>query len=217
MRRYEKFIISSVFVISISFMGFAYVKDENASPLSEGQQAHFCLVFPENGYAPSEQETPVPYKALFDTASKEAEIPVEVLQAIAYAESRFNPDLISKARKDKSRDMGMFQFNSKYLSWFAEKHNGGRHFDPMLPAEAARIAARHIRWLYDKFEYWPAVILAYNAGFKAVSENRIPETSWKYLQAVYGNTGSLAAAFESWRFLSKQQTGAAAVCTSEAR
>jgi hypothetical protein len=55
----------------------------------------------------------------------------------------------------------------------------------MVPEEAAIIAAKHIRCLYDRYHHWPAVCLAYNAGMAAVDKEEIPECSYRYLIKIY--------------------------------
>ena len=55
----------------------------------------------------------------------------------------------------------------------------------MNPVEAVRIAARHIRWLYDRYGLWPDVVMAYNAGFARMDTGSIPESTWEYFLKVY--------------------------------
>jgi hypothetical protein len=58
----------------------------------------------------------------------------------------------------------------------------------MEPAEAASVAAMHLRFMYDYYGgHWPAVCLAYNAGMTAVDNDEIPECSYRYLIKIYEN------------------------------
>jgi hypothetical protein len=85
----------------------------------------------------------------------------------------------------------MFQFNSAYLGWYAGRYNSGAPFDPMAPEEAALVAAKHIRYLYGRYNHWPTVCLAYNAGMAAVDNDRIPVCSFRYLVKIYDSEAQL--------------------------
>jgi soluble lytic murein transglycosylase-like protein len=128
---------------------------------------------------------PTEFRDLFATASESYGIPTGVLESIALIESGFRPDVLSPPREDGTRDRGMFQFNDRYFQWYADRYNGGAVFDPMIPAEAITVAARHIQWLYNRYGHWPDVVIAYNAGFHAVDTGNIPNRSWDYLIKIY--------------------------------
>jgi soluble lytic murein transglycosylase-like protein len=134
---------------------------------------------------PPRRDCPIEYQQILNTEASKAGIPIEVLESIIWAESRFLPTVRSPARKDGHRDLGLAQFNSRYLKWYSNKYNGGVLFDPMVPEEAVRIAALHIRYLYERYGHWPDVVLAYNAGITAVDKGRVPESAVRYLLKVY--------------------------------
>jgi soluble lytic murein transglycosylase-like protein len=142
---------------------------------------------PERSLIPPRREVPEEYRAVFDAAAKSAGIPLGVLESIAFVESGFYPMAMSPLRENARRDLGMFQFNSTYLAWYAGRYNSGIPFDPMEPAEAAIIAAKHIRFLYERYNHWPTVCLAYNAGMAAVDNGGIPDCSYRYLLKIYDN------------------------------
>jgi soluble lytic murein transglycosylase-like protein len=151
-----------------------------------------CLSYkaeePEASLIPPRRNVPVEYRSLFDAAALSAGIPPGVLESIAFVESGFNPAAMSPPRESGQRDLGMFQFNSTYLTWYAENYNSGIPFDPMEPAEAVCVAARHLRFMYDYYGgRWPTVCLAYNAGMAAVDTNKIPDCSFRYLLKIYAN------------------------------
>jgi hypothetical protein len=137
---------------------------------------------PERAQVPPRREVPPEFRALFAAAAGSAGIPLGVLESIAFAESGFNPAALSPVRPDGFRDHGMFQFNGKYLGWYKAAYGD---FDPMNPDEAAHIAARHLRFLYDYYGHWPTVCLAYNAGMRAVDNDKIPDSSYRYLIKIY--------------------------------
>jgi soluble lytic murein transglycosylase-like protein len=140
---------------------------------------------PERTLVPPRREVPKEYRAIFDATASSAGIPLEILESIAMIESGFRPDALSPPRSDGIRDRGMFQFNDRYLQWYANTYNGGIPFDPMEPAEAVPIAAKHIRYLYERYNHWPTVFLAYNAGMTAVDNDEIPDCSYRYLIKIY--------------------------------
>jgi soluble lytic murein transglycosylase-like protein len=140
---------------------------------------------PEKALVPPRREVPEEYQAILDAASNSTGIPPGVLESIAFVESGFYSGAMSPLRGNGHRDLGMFQFNSQYLPWYADAYNGGVIFDPMSPRDAASVAAKHIRYLYNRYGHWPTVCLAYNAGMAAVDNDRIPECSYRYLIKIY--------------------------------
>jgi soluble lytic murein transglycosylase-like protein len=140
---------------------------------------------PETVSIPPRRNVPEAYRRLFNTTAEIYGIPPGVLESIAFVESGFDPAGLSPPRNDGRRDLGMFQFNNAYLVWYADRYNSGYPFDPMVPEEAAPIAAEHIRYLYERYNHWPTVCLAYNAGMTAVDNDVIPDGSFRYLVKVY--------------------------------
>ena len=134
---------------------------------------------------PPRRAVPERYREFFETASRKTGIPQEILENIAWAESEFKPWAISPPREDGSRDLGMFQINSNYQSWYEERYNAGNSFNPMVPEEAVIIVSRHIKWLYQHYGHWPDVVMAYNSGFTRIDAGIIPEKTWKYLVKIY--------------------------------
>jgi hypothetical protein len=140
---------------------------------------------PEKALVPPRREVPEEYRSLFEAAAFSSDIPPGILESIAFVESGFNPMAMSPLRENGHRDLGMFQFNSAYLMWYANQYNFGIPFNPMVPGEAAPIAAKHIRYLYERHKRWPTVCLAYNAGMTAVDKDEIPDCSYRYLLKIY--------------------------------
>jgi soluble lytic murein transglycosylase-like protein len=134
---------------------------------------------------PPHREVPAEYRDLFQESAASAGIPPEVLESIVFVESEFIAGALSPVREGGYRDLGICQFNSRYLGWYAEQYNGGVSFDPMSPEEAVPIAAQHIRFLWERYSHWPTVCLAYNAGMGAVDKDEIPDRSYRYLVKVY--------------------------------
>jgi hypothetical protein len=183
----KKITIVLVMLYCILYMGSSLPYEPQIRPPVET----YPLIYnrqeePEKALVPPRREVPEEYRAIFDTAAISAGIPMAVLESIAFVESGFYPAAMSPLRENGRRDLGMFQFNSRYLAWYADTYNGGTPFDPMEPAEAAFVAARHLRFMYDYYgRHWPAVCLAYNAGMTAVDNDEIPDCSYRYLLKIY--------------------------------
>jgi soluble lytic murein transglycosylase-like protein len=134
---------------------------------------------------PPHRDVPVEYRDLFQDSAASVGIPPEVLESIVFVESGFIAEALSPEREGGYRDLGICQFNSRYLDWYAGQYNGGVPFDPMNPEEAVPVAAQHIRFLWERYSHWPMVCLAYNAGMTAVDKDEIPDGSYWYLIKVY--------------------------------
>lgn len=142
-------------------------------------------VEPERLLVPPRRNVPEQYRELFAAVSESVGIPIGVLESIADVESNFRPWAKSPMRKDGHQDLGMFQFSTKYLDWYSEKYNSGILFDPMDINVAIVVAASHLKFLYEFYDHWPTVCLAYNAGMGAVNRDRIPDSSFNYLAKIY--------------------------------
>lgn len=86
-------------------------------------------------------------------------IPVNVLFALIYAESSFNPNAVNGAyNKDGSNDKGLMQLNSKYF----------KGFDRLDPRLNLQHGSKYLRAMYDKYGSWDEAVMFYN-GFSAAS------------------------------------------------
>ena len=146
-----------------------------------------CALRPEPDpvQEPPRHKVPEEYRDMFTDAAASAGIPLWALESVAYIETGFNPGAMSAPREDGNCDLGMMQFNSKYLEWYARRYNGAEPFDPLDPGEAIPIAAKHLSFLYDHYGTWADACLAYNAGIGAVDRDEIPESSYQYLIKFY--------------------------------
>jgi len=110
--------------------------------------------------------------------------------AILFSENdTFNVRAVN-SNKDGSRDLGLFQLNSKCVDWFKEKYwLSSVPFEWANPVHNAYVAVKHIAWLSKCrhpsgfiFNAW-LVALAYNCGYsKAISKP--PSSSIDYAQLV---------------------------------
>ena len=145
----------------------------------------FHIPEPEKNSEPPRRNVPEQYQALFTAASAGMGLPPGVLESIAHVESGFRANAQSPIRCDGYSDLGMFQFNDQYLGWYSHVYNGGILFDPFDPDEAIWVAARHVRFLYERYGHWPDVVMAYNAGMDRIDKNEIPDSAWDYLLKIY--------------------------------
>jgi hypothetical protein len=80
---------------------------------------------------------------------KDNDISFTLVLAIIKVESNFNPNSQSAIRNDGSRDQGLVQINSKYLSY--ESNRFHQNFDPLNPYDAIDyLVCRYI----DERKYW---------------------------------------------------------------
>jgi soluble lytic murein transglycosylase-like protein len=187
----KKLLVFILLMYAFLFLGSGRLYEYRIKPPTEAYPVIYRQMREtENTLVPPRRKVPEEYRLIFDTAINAAGIPPGVMESIAFVESGFTPSAVSPVRKSGYRDMGMFQFNSKYLDWYSERYGA---FDPLKPEEAASVAAMHIRFLYDRYGHWPTVCLAYNAGMDAVDKNDIPDSSFRYLAKIYegGNDGTI--------------------------
>lgn len=108
--------------------------------------------------------------------SIENEVPIHISFAIAWHESRFNPQAISQPNRDGSRDWGLFQLNDSYRNW-TQNH----FFDIKLNTEEG---IRYYKWCYDQTGNIISALQAYNAGLSRVLANRAPSSTLRYVDSV---------------------------------
>jgi len=136
----------------------------------------------------------------FEFAARDYDIDPDVLRAVAYAESRFNPDVVSGKVKSKTGATGLMQFMPKTAQEYG--------IDPLDPVQSIFGAAAYLRKSLDRFDgdYGKAVA-SYNAGpnrkdFDAEDwDARMPAETQGYLRTVFttadqlkqGNTGTKPA------------------------
>lgn len=104
-----------------------------------------------------------PYDALFAEAGAKHGVPAELLSAVGWVESRYQPDAVSSAGA-----IGVMQI----MPFVADELG----VDPTDPTQAIDGAARLLRSHYERFGSWDLALAAYNAGAGAVKRagNSIP-------------------------------------------
>lgn len=106
------------------------------------------------GGVPEEAER---YAAEFQAAAQATGVPIEILLAVAWAESGFNPDAESSAGAQ-----GMMQL--------MPATSAGNGIDPTDPAQNIMCGANYLKVQYERFGSWDLAFAAYNAGPGAVAQ-----------------------------------------------
>ena len=96
--------------------------------------------------------------SILSTTCVQHNIPCNLFKAMAYVESRYNPEAVSR-----THDKGLFQ-----ISPVAARHYGLK--DPFDPKQNAEVAAKHLSYLKRRFKTWDAAIAAYNWGSNKVEQ-----------------------------------------------
>lgn len=116
----------------------------------------------------------------FRAAAQEAGVPADLLMAMAYSESRWNPDAVSSAGA-----IGVGQLMPRTAAWVARDLMGEPNLDPRKPADNIRMSARLLRWLLDQAGGDVTRALAmYAQGVDGVRRNGIKPSSVKYAERI---------------------------------
>ena len=97
---------------------------------------------------------------------KEYDIPSDIAIAIIEVEPGW------QNIRGVSGDIGIFQLNPVYISYFEKKFwNGEKKFNPWNPYHNIEVGLKYLKWLYIHFNSWEKAIMAYNIGPRAVTNN----------------------------------------------
>lgn len=108
---------------------------------------------------------PTEIRRALQSAADRAEVPVELLIAVAYVESRYNPKAVSRVGA-----MGLMQLMPGTAA-------GLKVADPYDPRQNARGGAELLERLHSRFGNWPTALAAYNWGPGNVKRSPRP-SSW---------------------------------------
>lgn len=128
----------------------------------------------------------IPGNVIQDAAAASAQtgVPENLLMAVAWQESGFNPNAVSYAGAQ-----GLMQFMPSTWSVYG-------HGSPFNPREAMLAGAKYLRHLALRFHSWPLALAGYNAGGGAVERagDAIPPyaQTQAYVPAVLGRYAKLA-------------------------
>jgi soluble lytic murein transglycosylase-like protein len=125
-------------------------------------------------------------KRYIDVVTKSAVdngIPVWLLARLIEYESSWNSKT-NRKNMNGSRDLGIAQFNDRYLTDYYWFDNGGKKFDPMNPYEAIPVMARYLKRLYRATGEWRLAVLAYNVGLSRVRRWEIPKIGLVHMKRI---------------------------------
>ena len=117
---------------------------------------------------------PAIYAPTVMASAEMAGMPAWILARVIEKESKWKPNAVGKNRNG-TKDLGIAQFNSAYLTDFYWFDNGGQEFDPFVPEEAIPVAAKYLKRLHKATGDWWMAVAAYECGLTKVRQNRIPE------------------------------------------
>lgn len=118
---------------------------------------------------------PQEYRETLRIAAERYRINFQVFARLGYSESWLDPKAIRYHKGSKYRDLGMWQFNEKWLhAHFAEL---GR-FDPMDVEQSTEKAAKKLKRLYLYHGSWYHASMSYKCGIEGSYE------ASDYIQAV---------------------------------
>jgi hypothetical protein len=151
---------------------------ESAEPAPRQQ---FQFTQPDGAQSP---RAPADFDKVFQDAGDAYGVDPYILKSIAFAESRFRPEIISGKVRSPAGAIGLMQFMPDTAKEYG--------IDPTNPVEAIFGAAAYMRESLDKFggDYGKAVA-SYNAGrnrksFEAEDwDLRLPAETQKYVQTVF--------------------------------
>jgi len=134
-------------------------------------------------------QIPVDMSDYIDSMCNELSLDSAMCKAILLKE---NPQADQMARhynaSSGTTDIGLWQLNDRYI-WTT--FMGYWHFDEPFDAfdwrDNTYLALRHIKYLCSEFSDFDSIVMSYNCGVKAVKENKIPDSTWKYLVDVKKN------------------------------
>ena len=131
---------------------------------------------PASYFAPAPSTVPLEYREAIHSAAESAGVPVRILAGIAFAESSFRPAPVHPDPFDR----GMFGLHET-PAIRAERVARYGEYDPLVPGEAARVAAGILADHRVRLGSWIHAVSAYRQGARGLSEQGI---DWEYVWRV---------------------------------
>lgn len=136
------------------------------------------------------EKIPDRWRSTFANAAADYRLPIGLLEAVAYRESRFRQDIISGETRSSAGAVGIMQILPR---WHPEVGEAGA----LNPAIAIPYAAKYLRQLYNRFGDWRLALAAYNWGpanqardlRDRVIGNEWPEETKVYVAEISANAG----------------------------
>lgn len=134
-------------------------------------------------------------KGIFSAATARYGLPPTLLEAVAYRESRFRPDIVSGQLRSSKGAVGIMQIIPRFHPTLGES-------GALDPTQAIPYAASYLRKLFDQFGDWKLAVAAYNWGqgnlqkdlADQVIGNQWPTETRNYVAEISSNAGLAGAA-----------------------
>ncbi len=133
-----------------------------------------------------------PYVVMIQDAAAANGVPVQVLAWLLWKESRYNPDIISGAKRSPAGAMGIAQFMPA-----TAREELGSEAAALLPAVAIPGAARYLKKLHRSVGTWGKALAAYNWGIGNVQRKGManaPAETRDYYATILAKAGYEATA-----------------------
>lgn len=117
------------------------------------------------------RKIPEALRGVFASAGAQYGLPRGLLEAVAYRESRFRPDIINGTTRSSAGAVGIMQIIPR---WHPEVGEAGA----LDPHRAIPYAAKYLRQLRDQFGTWTLALAAYNWGPGNLSKARDDRSKW---------------------------------------
>lgn len=136
-----------------------------------------------NGWPPGA----APYREMIERAAARFDVPVAILAWLLWKESRYNPAIISGAKRSPVGAMGIAQFMPA-----TAREELGSEAAALDPVAAIPGAARYLAKLYDQVDTWAEALAAYNWGIGNVRRKGLsvaPRETTNYYKTIMAKAG----------------------------
>lgn len=116
--------------------------------------------------------------------NQEYKIPLYPLLKMIEIESRYNPEKVSRNRNG-TKDYGLMQLNSKYISEYTWRYNHGKKIMVFNPINSLHVGMKKLAHLYTIIGNWRGAFAAYNCGLTRYNTGRLPVSTQKYLDFIF--------------------------------
>lgn len=134
-----------------------------------------------------------PYRSKIEAAAMKHSVPVSILAWLLWKESRYNPAIISGAKRSPVGAMGIAQFMPA-----TAREELGSEAAALDPAIAIPGAARYLRKLFNSLGSWEKALAAYNWGIGNVQRkglDKAPAETRDYYTTIIARAGGIGGVY----------------------
>lgn len=134
-----------------------------------------------------------PYRGKIETAATQHSVPVSILAWLLWKESRYNPAIISGAKRSPVGAMGIAQFMPA-----TAREELGSEAAALNPDIAIPGAARYLRKLFNSLGSWEKALAAYNWGIGNVQRkglDKAPAETRDYYTTIMARAGGIGGVY----------------------